>query len=188
MLKKSSTQFSRVLHVLHVLRVLRVFHVLRSYHLTILILCFSFFKASANDSLIYHPGANAVTDIAEAVVKAKAEKKHILIMAGGNWCTWCYRFNRIATADRQIDSLIQANYIVYHLNYSKENKNDAVFGQYGYPQRFGFPVFIILDADGKRIHTQNSSYLEQNNYYSKEKVMDFLKDWSPAALDPKNYP
>lgn len=147
----------------------------------------SFAKAYEGDSLIYHPNTNAADDIAKAVAQAKKENKHVLIEAGGNWCVWCMRFNRITTADVQIDSLIKANYIVYHLNYSKENKNDAVFAQYSFPQRFGFPVFIILDGTGNRIHTQNSAYLEQNNYYSKEKIVDFLQSWTVASLDPKQY-
>jgi len=58
--------------------------------------------------------------------------------------------------------------------------------QLEYPQRFGYPVFIILNAKGDRIHTQNSGYLEQDKGYDPKKVVDFLKQWSPAALDPKN--
>ena len=147
----------------------------------------AFAKSAYIDSLIYHPSANAAADIAGVIEQAKKEKKHVLIEAGGNWCVWCLRFNRLSTADIQIDSLIKANYVVYHLNYSKENENKEVFAKFGFPQRFGFPVFIILDADGNRLHTQNSAYLEQNNYYSKEKVMDFLKSWTPSSIDPKLY-
>jgi hypothetical protein len=76
---------------------------------------------------------------------------------------------------------------MYHLNYSKENKNLDLLKKYGYPQRFGFPVFIILDANGNKIHTQNSSYLEAGKGYSKEKIIDFLQGWSPVALKPESY-
>jgi len=76
---------------------------------------------------------------------------------------------------------------VYHLNYSKENKNLPVLAAYGYPQRFGFPVFLILDKNGKLIHIQNSGYLEEGKGYSKEKVADFLINWAPDALDPEKY-
>jgi len=161
---------------------------MKAFRILIVLLFFSgIVRAGYNDSLIYHPDANATDDIAKAVAQAKQENKHVLIQAGGNWCVWCLRFNRLTTADAQLDSLVKANYIVYHLNYSKENKNEAIFTAYGFPQRFGFPVFLILDKDGKRIHTQNSAYLEQNNYYSKQKVMEFLQSWTPAALDPKQY-
>jgi len=56
-----------------------------------------------------------------------------------------------------------------------------------YPQRFGFPVFVILDSNGKRIHTQNSAYLEEDKGYSRKKVLDFLNQWSPDALNPNLY-
>lgn len=136
---------------------------------------------------LYNPAANATTDIAKAVALAKKEHKFVFIQAGGNWCVWCLRFNKFTTEDAQIDSLIKANFIVYHLNWSKENYNDNIFAQYGYPQRFGFPVFIVLDENGKQIHTQNSGYLEQDKGYSKDKVMGFFRDWMPSAFDPKNY-
>jgi hypothetical protein len=46
----------------------------------------------------------------------------------------------------------------------------------GYPQRFGYPVFVILNGDGERIHTQNSEYLENGKgSYDKNKVQSFLE-------------
>lgn len=147
-----------------------------------------FAKASIGDTAhLYNTSANATADIAKAVAQAKLEHKFVLIQAGGNWCGWCLRFNKFTTEDAQMDSIIKAGFVVYHLNYSKENYNQEVFAKYGYPQRFGFPVFIILDADGNRIHTQNSAYLEEGKGYSKEKVMDFFANWSPASLEPRNY-
>lgn len=156
--------------------------------LFILLIAFQFVKANKIDTTqLYDPSANAEAGIAKAVMQAKKEHKHVLIEAGGNWCVWCLRFNNFVKATPQVDSIINANYIVYHLNYSKENKNAEVMAKYGFPQRFGFPVFIILDANGNRIHTQNSGYLEQNKWYSAEKVAEFLNNWTPAAIDPKNY-
>ena len=50
------------------------------------------------------------------------------------------------------------------------------------PARFGFPVFVILDEQGKRIHTQNSAYLEEGKGYSEKKVAEFLNIWTPKAV------
>ena len=158
---------------------------MKSIILTVVVLA-SFSLLHAEDSL-YHPKSNASNDIAVAIARAKKENKHVLIQGGGNWCSWCKKFNAFTTTDKQMDSMINKNFIVYHLNYSPENKNEEIFAKYGYAQRFGFPVFIILDENGNRLHTQNSSYLEEGKGYSKEKIMGFLKDWSPAALNPKNY-
>jgi thioredoxin-related protein len=136
---------------------------------------------------LYHPEEDAAKAIDAAVKKAKATNRHVFIMIGGNWCIWCARFNQFMTTDKQIDSLVNANYVVYHLNYSKENKNTALLAKYGYPQRFGFPVFLILDGEGNRLHTQNSGYLEEGKGYNRDKVIDFFASWTPAALDPAQY-
>jgi thioredoxin-related protein len=137
---------------------------------------------------LYKPSENAEQKIAEAVKLAKQEHKHVFIQIGGNWCIWCARFNDFTTTDPSIDSLVKTNYVVYHMNYSKENYNARLLAKYGYPQRFGFPVFLVLDGNGKLIHTQNSGYLEDGNKsYKKESVTGFFTDWSPAALNPKMY-
>lgn len=136
---------------------------------------------------LYNPKADAKAEIQAAVKKAQAENKNILLQIGGNWCIWCIRFNDLVTKDPELNKFIRANFVVLHVNYSKENTNDALMAELGYPQRFGFPVFVILDSKGNRIHTQNSEYLEEGKGHSKEKVLEFLKDWCPAAIDPKSY-
>lgn len=136
---------------------------------------------------VYDPAANATEGIRKAVARAKKENKHVLVQIGGNWCIWCARFDQFSKTDRSVDSVLKRSYVVYHLNYSKENKNLPVLASYGFPQRFGFPVFLVLDKEGKRIHTQNSGYLEDGKGYSSEKVSDFLISWTPDALKPEKY-
>jgi len=143
--------------------------------------------AQTIDKKLYNPAANAERDISDAVKKAKAENKNVFIQAGGNWCSWCVEFNRFCLADKQIDSIIKSDYVVYHLNYSPENKNESIFARYGYPQRFGFPVFLIVDGNGNRIHIQNSSYLEQGKSYNKRKLVEFLQQWNRKAVNPAAY-
>ena len=144
-------------------------------------------QSFANDSTkLYNPLANVKKDVAAAVVKAKKENKHVLLQIGGNWCIWCYRFHDFVTKDTALKNLVEKDYIVYHLNYSKENKNLDYLKTLGYPQRFGFPVFVILDAEGRRLHTQDSSLLEKEKSYDTEKVKAFLENWAPDALEEKH--
>lgn len=154
-----------------------------------LLLSFAFCTfASAQEKKLYDPTADAAKDIKAAIKKAKSENKHVLIQAGGNWCKWCIEFARFAKADPKIDSVIKASFVWYHLNWSKENKNNHILAKYGYPQRFGFPSFLILNAKGERIHTQNSVYLEDGKKsYDNLKVQEFLEMWSPRALNPAMY-
>lgn len=40
------------------------------------------------------------------------------------------------------------------------------------PQRFGFPVFVVLDETGKVLHIQDSSFLEEGKGYNEERCSD----------------
>jgi hypothetical protein len=41
------------------------------------------------------------------------------------------------------------------------------------------PLIVVLDADGKQLTTQDTGKLEEGDHHSPEKVMAFLKEWSP---------
>ena len=151
----------------------------------VILICLTGLLCKAQETKLYDPKANAEKDIIKAVKKAKAENKFVLLQGGGNWCSWCIEFARFCKADPKIDSVMNASFVWYHLNWSKENENKKTFARYGYPQRFGYPVFIILDGNGKRINTQNSEYLEDGKKsYDRQKVQSFLEMWSPRALNP----
>ena len=105
-----------------------------------------------------------------------------MIQAGGNWCIWCLRFNQFVQTTPELKELVDQNYLYYHLNYSPDNKNEKIFAQYGNPgEKFGYPVFIVLDKDGKMIHVQQSDVLEEGKGYSLEKVKEFFSSWTPKS-------
>lgn len=135
---------------------------------------------------LYDPTLDGVKQINQAVSLASAGGKHVIIQYGGNWCSWCLKFNNFSKADTEISKVINDNYIPVKLNYSPENKNDEANKLLGNPTRFGFPVFIILDGKGKVLHIQDSSLLEDGEGYSKKKVLGFLSFWTPAAIIPGN--
>lgn len=144
---------------------------------------------------LYNPKADARADIDAAVAKAKKDGKHVFIQVGGNWCVWCIAFHNLVDTTPELKSYLNNNYETVLLNYSQENKNEAILATLGYPQRFGFPVFVILDGQGKLLHIQNSAYLETQDKDDKgvkktghdvKVVLDFLKGWTVAALKPEN--
>jgi thioredoxin-related protein len=153
------------------------------------ILCFMSGVAFGQDTVtkIYNPMADGKAQLAKAVKMADSTDRQVFIQVGGNWCKWCIRFTKFCKADTIIDTLLNNNYVVVHLNYSKENKNLDILKSLGYPQRFGFPVIVILDNKGNRIHTQDSGFLESGEGYDQKKVIQFLSAWTRKALDPKLY-
>ncbi len=136
---------------------------------------------------IYNPAADAKADIQAAIKKAVAENKQVLIQIGGNWCPWCLKLHNVFHNEPVVDSLIKSDYILIRVNFSKENKNLEVLKELGSPQRFGFPVLVVLDQNGNRIHTQDTGLLESATSYDVAKVTEFLKGWTRKALDPETY-
>ena len=136
---------------------------------------------------LYNPSANAEKEIAEAVKEAKKSNRHVFVQVGGNWCGWCLKFDLFLRKDTSLLNMLNRNYVVCHVNYSPENKNAELMKRYRYPNRLGFPVFLILNKDGELIHTQNSAYLEEKDGYSSKNVKEFFRDWSPRELSDERW-
>jgi thioredoxin-related protein len=145
---------------------------------------------------IYNPEADAKIEIKNAIAKASKDNKHVFVQVGGNWCTWCIAFHNLVERDTTLKNYLNNNYETVLLNYSKENKNLDVLESLGNPQRFGFPVFLVLDKLGKVLHIENSAYLETSELDEKgktkvghdsKKVIAFLQNWTVKATDPETY-
>jgi thioredoxin-related protein len=141
----------------------------------------------------YNEKQDVRADLNKAIAQAKKENKHVLIQLGGNWCSWCLRFHKLVQGDPRIDSIMKKEYVYLLMNVprSKEERDQELFRKYDYPNRFGFPVFVILDKDGKRLNTQDSEALEYPDPtkpgYDTTRVVRFLNMWTVKALDPASY-
>ncbi len=147
-----------------------------------LILYFAGMLVSVAQVNIYNPNANAAQDLEKAVAEANRQGKHVLVQIGGNWCPWCVKLHQLFTTDSSVAAVIDKSYVVVKINYSKENKNLEILNKLDKPQRFGFPVLVILNGNGQRIHTQDSGLLESGDGYDLKKVTGFLKNWTPDAI------
>ncbi len=127
---------------------------------------------------LYNPTADAEKDIDNAILKAQQENKYVILQVGGNWCKWCILFDKFINENQKIKEYKDQNFIYYHLNYSKENKNEKLLKRFKNPNRFGFPVLLVLNDKGELIHTQDTSYLEDGESYSEDKVLSFFENWS----------
>ena len=141
---------------------------------------------------VYNEDINPIEQIDLALMKAKAEGKFVICQVGGNWCPWCLRFADFITNDSTISNIIDENFVYIHVNYNprksegeeKEKLAKTMLKRLNNPARFGFPVFVVLNEDGKVIHIQDSSLLEEGQGYNQEKVLRFFKNWTPKAVNP----
>ncbi len=142
---------------------------------------------------VYNEERNPIMQIDEAIVQAQSEGKFVICQVGGNWCRWCLRFADFITNDTTISRVIVDNFVYIHVNYNpkksegaaKEALAKSMLQRLNNPERFGFPVFVVLDEKGKVIHIQDSSFLEEGQGYNQEKVLRFFKNWTPKAVKGK---
>lgn len=140
---------------------------------------------------VYDSKINPLEQIDNAVVKAKSEGKFVICQVGGNWCPWCLKFADFISNDTTISNVIAANFEYIHVNYSprksqgaeKLEQGKALMKRLNNAGRFGFPVLVVLDGEGKVIHIQDSGLLEEGESYNQKKVLDFFKDWTPKAVN-----
>lgn len=137
---------------------------------------------------VYDETINPVEQIDKALATAKTDsgQKFVICQVGGNWCPWCLRFADFISKDSDIMKVVNDNFVYLHVNYNPRKGNnataEALMNRLDNPQRFGFPVFVVLDGDGKVLHIQDSSFLEEGKGYNKDKVLRFLNNWTPKAV------
>ena len=139
---------------------------------------------------VYNEEINPLEQIDQTLAKAKADGKFVVCQVGGNWCIWCLRFADFITNDTTISKVIDENFEYIHVNYNprksegaeKTQQAAALMKRLDNCGRFGFPVFVVFNADGKVLHIQDSSFLEEGQSYNQEKVLRFFKNWTPKAV------
>lgn len=132
----------------------------------------------------YDPKRNADQDIRAAIEEAKRSKRRILLEVGGEWCSWCHRLDAFFESHPELTNLRDKNFVTVKINFSEENKNEAVLSRYD--EIPGYPHIFVLDAEGKLLHSQNTSPLESEKSYSLERLKSFLDYWSWSPADAKS--
>jgi thiol:disulfide interchange protein len=135
----------------------------------------------------FDPARDAAKDIHAAVAEAGASGRRVLLDVGGEWCIWCRRLDTLFVTHPALEEFRKANYVTVKVNWSKENKNEAVLSKY--PPIKGYPHLFVLEKDGTVLHSQDTGELEipkkeeaqKGKGHDPEKVMAFLRRWAPAG-------
>lgn len=142
---------------------------------------------------VYNESIDPMAQIDEALAKARKNGKFVICQVGGNWCPWCLKFAYFVEKNVAVNKMVNDHFEYIHVNYNRRKtagdaavkKAEQLMKRLNNPQRFGFPVFVVLDETGKVLHIQDSSFLEEGKGYNEEKVLRFLKSWTPQAVKDK---
>ena len=133
----------------------------------------------------FNPASDPAKDLQAAMQRAQAEHKNILMDVGGNWCGWCLVLEETLHGDAELSALLEKNYVVLHVNWSKENENAKFLKRY--PEPAGYPSWYVLSPTGKVLKAEtNTGELEANHKidqgYNKEALKSFLEKYTPKPV------
>ncbi len=160
----------------------------RLFTIALALTVLSLTSAQAQLKKVYNDDINPMEQIDKAIAQADEQGKFVICQVGGNWCPWCLRFADFITKDEEIAKVVDDNFVYIHVSYNPHKSTDeardkAMLKRLGNPGRFGYPVFVVLDTQGNVIHIQDSSFLEEDKSYNKEKVLRFFNAWTPKAVN-----
>jgi thioredoxin 1 len=124
-----------------------------------------------------YPAANqANADLSGALAAAAAAHKRVILDFGGNWCTDCHVLDRYFH-DSANKPLLDANYILVHVNIGRMNENVDLAERYQIPLRKGVPALAVLGERGELLYSQRTGEFQAMRGMESAAVTDFLIHW-----------
>ena len=133
---------------------------------------------------IYDTKADAGAQVREALARAERENHHVLLMYGGNWCSWCLKLHNLFEDNREIARTLLYHYELVLVDIGRMDRNMDVAKRFGAdPKGQGVPFLTVLDSTGKPLVNQETGALEKGQVHDPDKVKAFLEKWKPKPRD-----
>jgi len=115
--------------------------------------------------LILSAGAARADEYSDALKKAKAENKPLLLYFYSNYCTYCEAMDRNVLSDKDIKKSLATDVVYLRVNVDEKRETAARYNIRGYPTTY------LLDPAGKRIAVI-PGYMSRKDF---GKILAFLK-------------
>jgi thioredoxin 1 len=132
--------------------------------------------AQASEPDIYPAVDQAKSDLTAALAAAAATHKRVILDFGGNWCPDCHVLDRYFH-DSANKPLLDANYILVHVNIGHLNENLDIAQRYQIPLRKGVPALAVIGEHGELLYSQRTGEFEAMRGMQSSAVTDFLTRW-----------
>jgi thiol-disulfide isomerase/thioredoxin len=134
--------------------------------------------APAQGRVIYPDPSVAKTEIRDALARAKAQHKNVILDFGGNWCGDCQVLD-IYFHDPANKALLEQNFELVDINIGRFDANQDIAAQYGIPLQRGVPALVVLSPTGKVLLAQTHGEFESMRHLQSSDLTKFLNDWKP---------
>ena len=148
----------------------------------LIVVCMTIFalaSASSSPRDIYPDPSQAKADLAVALKQAAANHKRVIVDFGGNWCGDCHVLD-MYFHNPQNRPILDANYILVHVNVGQYDANLDLARRYGIPLEKGVPALVVLSDKGKVLYSQKSGEFEAMRRMEPSTVTNFLVQWKPT--------
>jgi len=145
-----------------------------------MLVAFAFVTARSAERDIYPAPDQAKIDLAAALAASAATHKRVILDFGGNWCPDCHVLD-LYFHDPANGPLLEANYILVHVNIGRLNQNLDIAERYQIPLRKGVPALAVLGEGGKLLYSQRTGEFEAMRGMQSSAVTDFLVRWKPPS-------
>jgi thioredoxin 1 len=133
-------------------------------------------NSAAHD--IYPDPSRARADLAAALKTAAATHRRVLIDFGGNWCGDCQVLD-LYMHDQKNQPLVDANFVVVHVNVGHIDANLDLAEKYGVPLHKGVPALAVVSDHGALLYSQKNGEFEAMRHMESSALTDFLLQWRP---------
>ena len=98
-----------------------------------------------------------LTDLPQALAKAKAENKKVLVdFTGSDWCPWCIKLQKEIFQQDAFVEFAKKNLVLVEVDFPRakaqsaelKRANQALLKQYGIE---GYPTVLVFDSQGKQV-------------------------------------
>lgn len=134
--------------------------------------------ALAQGRVIYPDPSVAKAQIHEALQRARAEHKRVILDFGGNWCGDCQVLD-IYFHDPANKALLEDNFELVDINIGRFDANQDIAARYGIPLQRGVPALVVLSPEGKVLLAQTHGEFESMRHLQSSDLTKFLNEWKP---------
>ena len=137
-------------------------------------ICLSAFARADAPVPVYDESADAAAQIAQALARARADSKQLMIVFGANWCGDCKmldgEFKKPA-----LKSLLDAHYVIVKVDVNRFNKNLDVVKPYGEVIKRGIPSIVIATSANQLVYATNGGELADARKMGEAGVATFFQ-------------
>lgn len=107
---------------------------------------------------VYNEAADARAELNQALAKAQAQQKNVLVVFGANWCGDCLALEKKMSAGSLAEH-VNKRLVVLKVNVGRFDRNTDLAAQMGIVLKKGIPAVAVLQRDGELLRATSGGEL-----------------------------